>query len=146
MPSRRQFLAAVGASTAVAAAGCTGPVGPTNDSVPGPEYPPGTLWVYNMTKSSRSVTVETVDHSPAEAVETVVPSGETAVRREFVSAPAGTTVTLRARVASVAEDWLSFSFAPGGSESGDGTPPQYARLHVPGEDGEVGWQSRAASQ
>lgn len=146
MPSRRQFLAAVGASAAVATAGCTGPFGQRNDSVPGPEYPPGTLWVYNTTKSAISVTVETAEHSPAAAVEMTVPSGETAIRREFVSASPGTMVTLRARVASFAEDWLSFSFAPGGSASGDGTPPQYARLHVPGEDGEVGWQSREAVQ
>lgn len=144
MPSRRQFLRTVGVSTAVATCGCLGSVAPDED-VPGPDYPSGTLWLYNTSKSDLSVTVKTADHSPSATFENVVRSGETEIRREFVSAPPGTTVTLKAHVQSFAEDWISFSFMPSGGGSKSDTPPQYARLHIPGSDGEVDWQSREAS-
>jgi len=144
MPSRRQFLTTVGAGTAVATCGCIS--GPTSDdAVPGPDYPRGTLWVYNTSQSDLSVTINTVDHSPSATFENVVPSGETEIRQEFVSASAGATVTLKARVESFAEEWISFSFMPSGGGSESDTPPQYARLHIPGSDGEVNWQSREAS-
>ncbi len=113
-----------------------------DEKVPGPNYPAGTLWVYNTSKSDLSVRVTTVDHSPSATFERVVPSTETEVHEAFVSAPAGNAVRLTARVETFAEDGLSFSFMPGGS--GDETPPQYARLHIPGSDGEVGWQTREA--
>lgn len=143
MSSRRRFLTTVGVSTAVATCGClSGP--PSDDTVPGPEYPPGTLWAYNTSTSDLSVTVTTVDHSPSATFEDVVPSGESEGRREFVSAPAGTTVTLQARVESFAEAGLSFSFMPSGGGSESDVPPQYVRLHIPGADGDVKWQSREA--
>ena len=144
MPSRRRVLTAIGAGTLGVTTGCLdGPLSGDED-VPGPEYPSGTLWIYNTAKSDLSVTVETVDRSPAATFERVVESGRTAIRREFASAPAGTTVTLRASVETFAEEWLSFSFAPGGGGPESDAPPQYARLHVPGADGDVEWQAREA--
>lgn len=146
MPSRRRFLTTIGVSTAVATCGCTGVfTSDDDDDVPGPNYPSGTLWVYNTSTSDLSVTVTTVDHSPSASFEQVVPSGDTEIREAFVSAPAGTTVTLNARVESFAEDGISHSFMPSGGGSGNESPPQYARLHIPGSDGEVNWQSREAS-
>lgn len=147
MPSRRRFLTTIGVSTAVGTCGCTSLGTPeTDDDIPGPNYPNGTLWVYNTSTSDLSVTVATVDHSPSATFENVVPSGETEIREEFVSAPAGTTVTLKARVESFAEEWIFFSFMPSGGGSANDISPQYARLHIPGSDGEVNWQSRKASQ
>ena len=146
MPSRRRLLTTIGVCPAIATSGCTGLLtSDDDDDVPGPDYPSGTLWVYNTSKSDLSVTVTTVDHSPSATFEDVVPSGETEVREGFVSAPAGTTVTLKARVESFAEDGISSSFMPSGGGSENDTPPQYARLHIPGSDGEVNWQSREAS-
>lgn len=146
MPSRRRFLTTIGVSTAIATCGCTGLfTSDDDDDVPGPNYPSGTLWVYNTSKSGLSVTVTTVDHSPSATFEKVIPSGDTEIRHEFVSAPTGTTVTLKARVESFAEDGISYSFMPSGGGSENDTPPQYARLHIPGSDGEVNWQSREAS-
>ena len=144
MSSRRDFLTTVGVSTVVATCGCTGLY--SHDGGGGPNHPSGTLWVINTSKSALSVTVTTVDHSPAATFEAVVPSGKSESRNEFVSAPAGTTVTLKARVETFAEEWLSFSFMPSGGGSESDTPPQYARLHIPGADGEVNWQSREASK
>lgn len=144
MPSRRRFLTTVGVGALGVAGGCLDFPMSDEEGVPGPEYPSGTLWIYNTAKSDLSVTVETVDRSPAATFERVVESGETAIRREFVSAPAGTTVTLRASVETFAEEWLSFSFAPRGGGPESDAPPQYARLHVPGADGEVDWQAREA--
>jgi hypothetical protein len=113
--------------------------------VPGPHFPSGTLWVSNTSESDLSVTVTTVERSSPAKFEKVVPSTEIETRRGFVSAPAGATVTLKARVESFAEDGISYSFMPGGGGSEGDTPPQYARLNVPGSDGEVNWQSREAS-
>lgn len=147
MSSRRLFLKTAGVSTASAMCGCTGLLTSDDDEgVPGPNYPSGTLWVYNTSRSDLSVTVTTVDHSPSATLKEVVPSGETDIRDAFVSAQAGTTVTLKARVESFAEDRISFSFMPSGGGSESDTPPQYARLHIPGSDGEVNWQSREASK
>lgn len=143
MPSRRRFLTTVGVGALGVTGGCLDAPTSGKDGVPGPEYPAGTLWVYNTAKSDLSVTVETVDRSPAATFERVVESGQTAIRREFASAPVGTTATLRASVETFAEGWLSFSFTPSGGPGSD-TPPQYARLHVPGADGGVGWQAREA--
>ncbi|WP_262177124.1 hypothetical protein [Haloarcula laminariae] len=146
MPSRRQVLTTIGGSTAVATAGCAGLFSSDDDSVPGPEYPGGTLWIYNTAKSDLAVTVKTVDYSPSATLQKVVPSGDTEIREAFVSAPAGTSVTLKARVESFAEEWLSFTFLPSGGGTETATPPQYARLHIPGTDGEVNWQTREASE
>ncbi|WP_436933959.1 hypothetical protein [Halovenus marina] len=147
MPSRRRFLTTIGVSTAVAMCGCTGVFTSDDDDgdekVPGPKYPSGTLWVSNTAVADLSVTVTTVDHS--QTFEKVVPSGEIEIREAFVSASTGTTVTLNARVESFAEGGISYSFMPSGGGSESETPPQYARLHVPGSDGEVNWQSREAS-
>lgn len=147
MPSRRRFLTTIGVSTAIATCGCTVLSTPDeDDDVPGPNYPSGTLVVYNTSKSDLSVRVTTVDHSPSATFEEVVPSGESEIREGFVSAPAGTTVTLKAHVESFAEDGISYSFMPSGGGSENDTPPQYARLHIPGSDGEVNWQSRETSE
>ena len=144
MSSRRRVLTAVGVGALGVTTGCLdGPLSGDED-VPGPEYPSGTLWIYNTAKSDLSVTVETVDRSPAATFERVVESGETAIRREFASDPAGTTVTLRASVETFAEEWLPFSFVPRGGGPESDAPPQYARLHVPGADGDVEWQAREA--
>jgi hypothetical protein len=146
MPSRRRFLTTIGVSTALSTCGCIGLFAPEEPGdVPGPNYPSGTLWAYNTSKSDLSVTVTTVDHSPSATFEEVVPSGDTEIRETFVSAPAGTTVTLEARVESFAENGTSYSFMPGGGGSENDIPPQYARLHIPGTDGEVNWQSRDAT-
>lgn len=145
MPSRRRFLTAIGASAAIATAGCTGLFSSDDDdSVPGPSYPGGTLWVYNTARADLSVTVTTVDHEPSATLDTVVPSGETEIREAFVTPPAGTTVELTARVETFAEDGISHSFVPSGGGSESESPPEYARLHIPGADGEVDWQSREA--
>ena len=146
MPSRRRFLGTIGVSTAIATCGCAGLVTSDGDEkVPGPNYPRGTLVVYNTATSDLSVTVTTVDHSPSAAFEGVVTSGESEIREGFVSAPAGTTVTLKARVESFAEGGISHSFMPSGGGSESDAPPQYALLHIPGSDGEVDWQSRETS-
>lgn len=145
MSSRRRFLTTVGVSTTVATCGCTG-LFTSDDDVPGPNYPSGTLWVYNTSQFDLSVTVTTVDHSSPATFEEVIPSGDTEIRDEFVSAPAGSSVTLKARVESFAEDSISFSFMPNGGGPEDDTPSQYARLHIPGADGDVNWQARAASE
>ena len=145
VPSRRRFLTTISVGTAVAACGCTGVFSMGGQDVPGPHFPSGTLWVSNTSKSDLSVTVTTADRSSSATFERVVPSTEIETQRGFVSAPAGTTVTLKARVESFAEDGIPYSFMPGGGGSEVDTPPQYARLNIPGSDGEVNWQSREAS-
>ena len=146
MPYRRRFLTTIGVGVSTVMCGCIGLfTSDDNDEIPGPNYPSGTLWVYNTLESDLSVTVTTVDHSPSANFKKVIPSGDTEIREEFVSAPAGTTVTLKARVESFAEDGISYSFMPSGGGSENDTPPQYARLHIPGSDGKVNWQSREAS-
>jgi len=146
MPSRRRFLATAGVSTATETCGWTVFSSPDeDDEAPGPTYPGGTRVAYNTSTSDLSVSVTTVDHSPPATFEQVVPSGDSERRERFVSAPSGTTVTLNAHVESFAADGISYSFMPSGGGSETETPPQYARLHVPGSDGEVNWQVRATT-
>ncbi|MFT4920843.1 MAG: hypothetical protein ACI8XM_000034 [Haloarculaceae archaeon] len=119
---RRRFLTAVGGTTAVAVSGCLS--FPRGDSAP--EYPRGSLYVYNTSQSSITVAVETVDHDPPASVETTVTAGEHIVEREFVTADPGTTVTLAARIGETGE--TTFEFLPAGDDSGDS--PEYARLTI----------------
>ena len=145
MPSRRRLLTTVGVSVSAVVSGCTGAFSMGGNDAPGSMYPGGTMVVYNTSESDLSVTVTTVDHSPTATFESVVPATDMATRRGFVSASAGTSVTLKARVESFAEDGISDTFMPNGGGSEDDTPPQYAMLNIPGSDGDVTWQSREAS-
>lgn len=119
---RRRFLTTAGSSSAVALAGCLS--FPRGDSAP--EYPRGSLYVYNTSQSAITVAVETVGHDPPASVETTVPAGEHVVEREFVTADPGETVTLTARIGETGE--TTFEFLPAGGESGDS--PEYARLTI----------------
>lgn len=141
---RRRFLISSGVSaTLFSTSGCV--LSPTTDDVPGPDYPGGTLRIYNTAKSDLSVTVTTVDHSSRASLETTVPAGETEIHREFVTASAGTSVTLKARV-ETAESWTRFTFMPNGGGGESDAPPHYAFLHIIGSGGGVEWSAREATE
>lgn len=147
MPFRRRYLATVGVSTTTATCGCTVFSSPAeDDKVPGPNYPSGTLVVYNTSKSDLSISATTVDYAPPATFEQVVQSGDPEIRKTSVSAPSGTTVTLKAHVESFAEDGISYSLMPSGGDSENNTPPQYDQLHILGSDAEVNWQARETSE
>ncbi len=94
-----------------------------------PEYPGGTLWVYNTSQSDLSITVTTVDHSPSATLETTIPAGETVIRREFISTAPGTAATLAARIGDDGEQ-KTFEFLPDGGGDESDAPPEYARLTI----------------
>lgn len=118
--NRRRFLSGSMGLGATMLDGCNFPRG---DSAP--EYPGGTLWIYNSYRSDVEVAVRTVHRSPERAIETTVPASETLIRREFVTADPGEIVTLAARVAD--NDRHAFTFLPAGS---DDAGPEYARLDI----------------
>lgn len=123
--NRRKFLT-VGASAAlVSMGGCAG--FPRGDSAP--EYPGGSLYLYNTSRSAQTVVVTTIDHSPPKTFETTVPAGETVVQPEFVSAPPGTVVTIAARIGEDGEQ-KPFEFLPSGGGDGSDAPPEYARFTI----------------
>lgn len=131
--NRRRFLAGgVGVSGTILG-GCSFPRG---DSAP--EYPGGTLWLYNSYRSDVKVTVTTVDHTPKATAETIVPAGETLIRREFVTAEPGESATLASRVND--GDHLTFEFLPAGT---DDATPEYARLNIE-TPVSASWSARAA--
>lgn len=123
--NRRQVLATGSTVAVLSLAGCPGL--PTDDSAP--DYPRGSLYVYNTSESALSVAVWTVDRSPRRTRETTVPAGEHVVVREFVSASPGTAVTLAARIGDDGEP-TRFEFLPNGGGEGSDAPPEYARLTV----------------
>jgi hypothetical protein len=133
--NRRRFLATVGAIASLAfTAGCMG------DSIPGPNYPGGTLWLHNTAEADLSLTITTVDQSPKATLEVELSAGSGEAYRQFVSAPLGSAVTLRARV-ETSEKWTTFEFLPSGGGDGSDTPPQYARLDILGVDGGLDWSA-----
>jgi hypothetical protein len=133
--NRRRFLTTLGATAAlVSTGGCV-----MGDSIPGPNYPGGTLSLYNTAESDLSVTVTAVEYSPATTLEVELPAGSTETYREFVSASPGTAVTLRAR-AETSEGWTRFSFLPSGGDESD-TPPQYVQLDILGVGGGLDWSA-----
>lgn len=131
--NRRRFLAGGGGICASMLGGCSSLRG---DSAP--EYPGGTLWIYNSYRSDVEVAVTTIDHTPKATAETTVPAGETLIRREFVTAEPGESVTLAARVND--GDRLTFAFLPGGT---DDATPEYARLDI-ATPVSASWSARAA--
>lgn len=131
--NRRHFLTGGVGLGAAMLAGCSFPRG---DSAP--EYPGGTLWIYNSYRSEVEIAVTTVNHAPEASVETTVPAGETVIRREFVTAESGEAVTLAASVDD--GDRLTFEFLPAGT--GDATP-EYARLDIE-TPASASWSARAA--
>lgn len=131
--NRRRFLADGTGLGAAILAGCSFLRGDA-----APEYPGGTLWIYNSHRSDVEIAVTTVDHTPEASVETTVPAGETLIRREFVTAESGEAVTLAARIDS--GDRLTFEFLPAGTA--DATP-EYARLDID-TPVSANWSARAA--
>ncbi|WP_390293438.1 hypothetical protein [Haloarchaeobius litoreus] len=71
------------------------------------------------------VSIQTKSDQYDAALDAEVAAGETAVRREFVTADRGDIVTLEARLGETG-DRLRFQFLPAGG--GDDSPPEVAQL------------------
>lgn len=112
---RRVFIA--GAGGLAAAAGCVG----RNRSG---GYPGGTVVVESEADDSLSVSVTAPGRSAS--LSATVSPGERVVRRAFVTAEAGESVTLRALLGADG-DPIDFDFLPAGSGT---APPEVARLSV----------------
>lgn len=114
-------------------AGCNFPRGSS-----APEYPGGTLWIYNSYRSDVEIVATTVNHAPEASVETTVPAGESLIRREFVTAESGEAVTLAAHVDG--GDRLTIEFLPAGTSDASA---EYARLDI-NTPVSASWSARAA--
>lgn len=120
---RRRYLRAVGGCFgALSLSGCTEML-PGGEQ--GPEYPGGTLIAENTGDSAVRVSIQTKSDQYDAALDAEVAAGETAVRREFVTADRGDIVTLEARLGETG-DRLRFQFLPAGG--GDDSPPEVAQL------------------
>ena len=123
---RRRYLGTVSAVFGSASvAGCTGLV-PFGTESERPEYPGGTLIIRNTGKTTVNVSVTVSPDEHDASLDTPVSSGETLIRREFVTAEAGDIVTVAALLGREGEP-IDFQFLPAGGEDGD-APPEVARL------------------
>jgi hypothetical protein len=122
---RRRFAGAIISVLGSASfAGCTS-LNPLENESDRPNYPGGTLVVENTGTSSVQVSVTADPERDNASLNTTVASGETVVRREFVTAGSGDVVTLTATLGSEGEP-IEFQFLPAGGD--DDTPPEVARL------------------
>ncbi|WP_275738175.1 hypothetical protein [Halorhabdus sp. SVX81] len=125
MSDRRQFLGTVGSLLGITSiSGCFGLV--MTDSAD-PIYPGGTVVIENTAARSLPVSVTAVEDRYEASLETIVPAGETRVRREFVAAEAGDLVTLAARLGDSGGPY-PFEFLPAGGENN--ARPEVARLTI----------------
>ncbi|WP_348609649.1 hypothetical protein [Halobaculum rarum] len=122
---RRQYVGGMSAVLGSASlAGCAGLL-PSGNESENPEYPGGTLLVENKGETAVNVSVTVSTGKYDAALDASVASGETVVRREFITAERGDIVTLAAQLGTEGEP-IEFQYLPAGSD--DDSSPEVARL------------------